>query len=266
MLSNIVDDLKFRIQNKALRTRHGSSSDLTTTVERRSKKKKRMYRSLSMDCLDAPTGGDIGILRSSSSSNRISGTSSSKMNKTFDIQSNYLDSGFDKNRRKAEVLVEDSMDENSEGFRGLHENNYVVEKTENIHYLEDAYTGENPSSGIIQDSFEELQVGPRFTDRDYSNESLDSPELNTNETKKDRRGSKSSLAETFIKRKNSASNFFKKDKKKDNSPDYKTKNDKRRFDDIRMNADQSERSEESSKAVVPQPPSGRRRGAKIEGR
>ncbi|XP_066923149.1 uncharacterized protein [Clytia hemisphaerica] len=218
---------------------------------------------------DAPGGNDIGILRSSSSSNRIAGgASSSKMNKTFDLQSNYMDSCIDtKNRRKAEVLAEDSMDENSEGFRGEpHENKYVVEKTENIHYLEDAYTGENPSSGIVQDSFEELKVGPRFTDKEYSNESLDSPEFNTNETKKDRRGSKSSLAETFIKRKNSASNFFKKDKKKDNSPDYKAKNDKRRFDDIRMNADQSDRSEESSKAVVPQPPSGRRRGAKIEGR
>jgi len=161
VISNIVDDLKFRIQSKALRSssRHGSTSDLSSDGRRNrssNKKKNRMYRSLSMDCLD--NANELGMVRSSSTAdfahyNRMH-RHQEKLNQTFDIYSSNHNNKkssktHDGHGNEPVILAEDSADEsdgtearagnrrkNSKHLFEHGNNKYVVEKTENMHYLE----------------------------------------------------------------------------------------------------------------------------------
>ena len=413
VLSNIVDDLKFRIQSKkSLRSavrHHGSSVDLTSVDKSfngsgggggsvvSTKKKKRIYRSLSMDCLDI--NGEIGVVRSSSTSNSkhfhhdFTSPQSDLSQKQQQNHHHHSKTAFkndtfynknSKNRHPPVILAENS-DDNDEDHYGKTDTSvivsgdkYIVEKTKTICYLEDPYNNDDgdaddeeprvyddvqqrnaaalaASAGVIQDSFEEIEVGPRFRDRQPSNGSLDSSSYTpplllplrtitnndaeevTVKTKELPKRSKSSLAESFIKRKNSASSYFfsnKKDKtektaatnngaagggaknkkspSRNSSPSsaksssktsanrYSTKkdgssivdslpsskkplksskrgsphNNQQRFDDIRTTANLEDNTADSVTAggteepalVVPQPPSSRRRSAKMDGR
>ena len=313
VLSNIVDDLKYRIQSKKSIRRHGSSVDLRSAGKNNntsnsgggvsSKKKNRMYRSLSMDCLDID--GEIGVVRSSSTSNNKHihhhvnndddinspqphlNHQQHQDNKTFSsavasnkstLYNHHKNDGIvPRSRQSPIVLAEDSddYDDIDYGVVGRHtdrtrsgvtvhggDNKYIVETTKTIQYLEDPYNEEDvddhsaprvsdgydntdrdakiiaaaASMGIVQDSFEEIEVGPRF--RDPSNDSLDPssytppppqrgqqssmnngnndvPVETTPKSKDTKRRKSLSLAESFIKRKNSASSYFFSNKNKD---------------------------------------------------